>query len=154
MRAAVLKGWDELSVEDVEVPEPGPGEVLLQVRACGLCGTDLKMVHGRSNNVRPPSLPFVLGHEWSEIVALGEVSTSGCSLATGWWQRTMSVVDVVHVSPGSVQPVREDRDSGIQALDTPLRVPSLSSLSDPPRCCTGCLTRSALWKERWSIKDR
>jgi L-iditol 2-dehydrogenase len=61
-------------VEDVEVPEPGPGEVLLRVRACGLCGTDLKMVHGAfEQRGWPPSLPFVLGHEWSgEIVALGE----------------------------------------------------------------------------------
>ena len=51
MRAAVLKGWNDLSVEDVEVPEPEPGEVLLRVRACGLCGTDLKMVHGAFENV-------------------------------------------------------------------------------------------------------
>ena len=52
MRAAVLKGWNDLSVEDVEVPEPAPGEVLLRVRACGLCGTDLKMVHGAFEKTR------------------------------------------------------------------------------------------------------
>ncbi|HEX9761495.1 MAG TPA: alcohol dehydrogenase catalytic domain-containing protein, partial [Acidimicrobiia bacterium] len=74
MRAAVLKGWNDLAVEEVEVPKPEPGEVLLRVRACGLCGTDLKMVHGAfAERGWPPSLPFIMGHEWSgEVVALGE----------------------------------------------------------------------------------
>jgi L-iditol 2-dehydrogenase len=74
MRAAVLRGWNDLAVEEVPVPEPGPGEVLLRVRACGLCGTDLKMVHGAfEKRGWPPSLPFVMGHEWSgEVAALGE----------------------------------------------------------------------------------
>ncbi|HEX2405287.1 MAG TPA: alcohol dehydrogenase catalytic domain-containing protein [Acidimicrobiia bacterium] len=74
MRAAVLRGWNDLAVEEVDVPEAGPGEVLLRVRACGLCGTDLKMVQGKfQQRGWPPSLPFVMGHEWSgEVVAIGE----------------------------------------------------------------------------------
>ena len=74
MRAAVLRDWNDLAVEEVEVPEPGPGEVKLRVRACGLCGTDLKMVQGAfQKRGWPPSLPFVMGHEWSgEVVAIGE----------------------------------------------------------------------------------
>ena len=74
MRAAVLRGWNDLAVEEVDVPEPGPGEVQLRVRACGLCGTDLKMVQGAfQKRGWPPSLPFVIGHEWSgEVVAIGE----------------------------------------------------------------------------------
>ena len=74
MRAAVLRAWNDLTVEDVEVPEVAAGEVLVRVRACGLCGTDLKMVRGAfQERGWPPSLPFVMGHEWSgEVVALGE----------------------------------------------------------------------------------
>ena len=74
MRAAVLRGWNDLVVEEVDVPQAGHGEVLLRVRACGLCGTDLKMVHGAfQQRGWPPSLPFVIGHEWSgEVVAIGE----------------------------------------------------------------------------------
>ncbi|HET9204486.1 MAG TPA: alcohol dehydrogenase catalytic domain-containing protein [Acidimicrobiia bacterium] len=74
MRAAVLRGWNDLAVEEVDVPEPAAGEVLLRVKACGLCGTDLKMVHGAFQaRGWPPSLPFVMGHEWSgEVVALGD----------------------------------------------------------------------------------
>ena len=74
MRAAVLRAWNDLAVEEVEIPEPGPGEVLVRVKACGLCGTDLKMVRGAfQERGWPPSLPFVMGHEWSgEVVAIGE----------------------------------------------------------------------------------
>ncbi|MGH9246834.1 MAG: zinc-dependent alcohol dehydrogenase [Acidimicrobiales bacterium] len=72
MRAAVLRGWNDLAVEEIPVPAPEPGEVLVRVRACGLCGTDLKMVAGGFEGRWPPSLPFVIGHEWAgEVAALG-----------------------------------------------------------------------------------
>lgn len=74
MKAGVLQAWDELVVGEVPTPLPEPGQVLIRVRACGMCGTDLKMVHGHFEaRGWPPSLPFVLGHEWSgEVAALGE----------------------------------------------------------------------------------
>ena len=75
MKAALLKGWNELVVEDVPIPEVGPGEVLVRVNACGLCGTDLKMVQGGFEGRWPPSLPFIIGHEWS-----GEVAEIGSGL--------------------------------------------------------------------------
>jgi L-iditol 2-dehydrogenase len=72
MRAAVLRDWNDLAVEDVPIPTPDHGEVLVRVSACGLCGTDLKMVQGAFAGRWPPSLPFIIGHEWSgEVVALG-----------------------------------------------------------------------------------
>ena len=73
MKAALLKGWNDLAVEDVPIPEIGHGEVLVRVHACGLCGTDLKMVEGAfEDRGWPPYLPFVIGHEWSgEVVEIG-----------------------------------------------------------------------------------
>ena len=72
MKAALLKGWNDLAVEDVPMPEVGHGEVLVRVNACGLCGTDLKMVQGGFEGRWPPSLPFIIGHEWSgEVVEIG-----------------------------------------------------------------------------------
>jgi L-iditol 2-dehydrogenase len=72
MRAALLRDWNDLSVETVQTPELAHGEVLLRVGACGICGTDLKIVSGGFAGTWPPSLPFVLGHEWAgRIVALG-----------------------------------------------------------------------------------
>lgn len=74
MKAAVLRAWNDLRVEEIPVPELEPGDVLVRVRACGLCGTDLKMVKGGfAARGWPPELPFVMGHEWSgEVAALGE----------------------------------------------------------------------------------
>lgn len=72
MRAALLRDWNELVVDDVPTPRPGPGEALVRVKACGLCGTDLKLVAGGFAGRWPPSLPFIIGHEWSgEVAALG-----------------------------------------------------------------------------------
>ena len=41
MRAAVYHGASDVRVEDVERPVPGPGELLVEMRACGICGSDL-----------------------------------------------------------------------------------------------------------------
>ena len=70
MRAAVLQGVNEgLVIEELREPAPRPGEVLLDVRACGVCHTDLHVMRGE---VAFP-LPAVLGHEVSGVVsALGE----------------------------------------------------------------------------------
>ncbi len=58
MHAAVYRGKGRVVVEQVPVPEIGPGEVLLRVAACGICGTDIKKIqHG----FIPP--PQILGHE-------------------------------------------------------------------------------------------
>lgn len=69
MKAVVLADWNELRVADVERPAPDTGEILVRVTACGMCGTDLKMVHGKFRERGwPPDLPFVLGHEWTGVV--------------------------------------------------------------------------------------
>ncbi len=58
MHAAVYRGKGRVVVETVPVPEIGPGEVLLRVAACGICGTDIKKIqHGF---IQPPQ---ILGHE-------------------------------------------------------------------------------------------
>src|SRR6476646_5782182 len=65
MRAAVLNDAHQLEVDEVPDPSPGVGELLLQVTACGICGSDLKL---------RPSMPagLVMGHEFcGEIVATG-----------------------------------------------------------------------------------
>ena len=71
MRAAVLREAGRLAVEEVPRPEPEPGELLLRVRDCGICGSDLHAAH-----TLPPGT--VMGHEFAgEVAALG----SGVS---GW----------------------------------------------------------------------
>jgi L-iditol 2-dehydrogenase len=83
MAAAVLRHFGELTVERVPVPQPGPGEILCRVLACGICGTDVKIVAGDYRGTWPPSLPFIIGHEWSgEVAALGP-GTGRSGLAVG-----------------------------------------------------------------------
>lgn len=115
MRAAVLRDWNDLAVEEVPVPEPGPGEVLLRVRACGLCGTDLKMVHGAfEKRGWPPSLPFVMGHEWSgEVAALGE-GLDDLDLAVG-----DKVVAENHIGCGRCPMCRSGRYNLCEKAGTP-----------------------------------
>ena len=83
MRAALLRDFGKLAVADVPTPQPGPGEVLVRVSACGICGTDLKIVAGAYQGTWPPELPFIIGHEWSgEVAALGP-GTERSGLAVG-----------------------------------------------------------------------
>jgi 2-desacetyl-2-hydroxyethyl bacteriochlorophyllide A dehydrogenase len=68
MRAVVIEGIGQVTVTDVPEPEPGPREVLVEVAACGICGTDLHILEGEF----APALPIVPGHEFSgTVVTLG-----------------------------------------------------------------------------------
>ena len=70
MRAMVLKAQQmPLALMDVAVPQPTDGQVLLEVRACGVCRTDLHIVDGE---LEEPKLPLILGHEIvATVVDLG-----------------------------------------------------------------------------------
>ncbi len=68
MQAAVYRGVNDVRLETVPVPEVGPGEVLIRVHTCGICGTDLKKIHTGSH-----SAPRIFGHETAgQIAAVGE----------------------------------------------------------------------------------
>ena len=64
MQAAVYRAVDDVRTEEVAVPEIGPGEVLMRIDTCGICGTDLKKIHTGSH-----SAPRVFGHEMAGTVA-------------------------------------------------------------------------------------
>ena len=60
MRAIVFSGPGLLAPQEVAEPEPGPGELLLDVAACGVCRTDLQIVAG---DIEPRRLPLIPGHQ-------------------------------------------------------------------------------------------
>jgi L-iditol 2-dehydrogenase len=64
MRAAVYRGQDDVRLEQVAVPRIGPGEVLVRVHTCGICGTDLKKITTGSH-----SAPRIFGHETAGVIA-------------------------------------------------------------------------------------
>jgi L-iditol 2-dehydrogenase len=71
MRAAVYRGKNDVRLETVPVPTIGPGEILVRIHTCGICGTDLKKIHTGSH-----SAPRIFGHEMAgEIVAVGDSVT-------------------------------------------------------------------------------
>lgn len=69
MKALVLIAPGELRCLDVPVPAPQPGEVLMRVRACGICGSD---VHGMDGSTGRRIPPLIMGHE-----AAGEIAGDG-----------------------------------------------------------------------------
>lgn len=70
MRAAIIDKPGVVRVGSVADPEAGAGELLVRVRACGICGTDLHIAEG---SFPPTPYPIVPGHEFAgEVVALGD----------------------------------------------------------------------------------
>ncbi|MGH9563348.1 MAG: alcohol dehydrogenase catalytic domain-containing protein [Terracidiphilus sp.] len=70
MQAGVYRGEGRVVVEQIPIPEIGPGEVLFRVAACGICGTDIKKIH--HGFVKPPQ---ILGHELA-----GTIVDVGCGV--------------------------------------------------------------------------
>src|SRR5688500_14169441 len=70
VRAVVsLRKGEPVTIETINVPDPGPGEALVQVQACGVCHTDLHYREGGIND----EFPFLLGHEAAGVVeAVGD----------------------------------------------------------------------------------
>jgi NADPH:quinone reductase len=75
MRAARLVGARDLQVVEVAEPSPGPGEALVRLRACGICGSDLNAWRGVTG-IEYPLPPGAPGHEtWGEVVEIRDGAT-------------------------------------------------------------------------------
>ena len=101
MRAGVYRGPGKVGLVERPLPEPGPGEVRLRIGACGLCGTDLHMVHSPSPIIEPGS---TMGHEMAGIV--DDLGPGVRGFAAG-----ESVVVEPLASCGDCEPCRDGRDS-------------------------------------------
>jgi L-iditol 2-dehydrogenase len=75
MKAVVIHGPSKIRIDDVPVKDPGPGEVLVKVKAVGICNTDYELYTNEMVYITEglSKLPLIPGHEWSGVVAkLGE----------------------------------------------------------------------------------
>ncbi len=75
MRAVVYRGVNDMRIETVPVPEIGPGELLVRIATCGICGTDLKKIHYGSH-----SAPRIFGHEMAGTVVARGAGVTGYEL--------------------------------------------------------------------------
>lgn len=66
MKALVLTAYNQLEFQDVPQPEIGPTDVLVAVRACGICGSDVHGLDGSTGRRQPP---LIMGHEASGVIA-------------------------------------------------------------------------------------
>ena len=93
VKNAFMHGPHDLRIEEVELPKLKPGQVLIKVEACGICGSDVECFEGKSKEGRYDLGPFTPGHEWSGQVAEvspdikdykpGDKVTGDCVMACG-----------------------------------------------------------------------
>jgi len=93
MKAARIRAYNKpLVLEDVPVPDVGPDEVLVQVRACGMCRSDVQLVDGYFRKYADIPTPIIPGHEITGVVhKLGPLVPQSAGLQEG---------DHVVVAPG------------------------------------------------------
>src|ERR1700754_2806403 len=85
MRAARLHGYNEpLPLEDIQVPDFGPDEVLVKVAAAGMCRSDYQLVDGYFREGIPMDFPITPGHEVAgNVAAVGAAVRESAALAEG-----------------------------------------------------------------------
>lgn len=102
MRAAVLReSRKPLEIADLPIPEPGAGQLLVRVSACGVCRTDLHIVDGE---LAAPRLPLVPGHQIVGIVertGASSDSSSGDSAGGGSGPNPGTDLGAASLSPGT-----------------------------------------------------
>jgi L-iditol 2-dehydrogenase len=115
MKALLLKDYRRFAVEDLAVPELQPGEVLVRVRACGICGSDVHGMDGSSGRRIPP---IVMGHE-----AAGEIAQVGGAVA-GWktgdrvtFDSTVSCGDCWYCRRGKINLCEHRRVLGVSCTE-------------------------------------
>lgn len=140
-----------LTLVDVAVPVPGEGEVLIRVRACGVCHTELDEIEGRTP---PPALPVIPGHEVVGHVAECGPGVSGLSpgqrVGVGWIFRSSGKGDE-NIDPSFVATGR-DVDGGYaeyMVADARYAYPIPDFFSDAeaaPLLCAGAVGFRALMR--------
>jgi propanol-preferring alcohol dehydrogenase len=157
MQAAVVTSFGApLEIQERPIPEPGPGQVLIKVHACGVCHTDLHAARG--DWPVKPSLPFVPGHEAAgTVAALGAGVTllrEGDRVGVPWLHSACGVCEYCLTGWESLCPRQQNTgysvDGGFAeyllapaAFATP--IPDLLGFADAaPALCAGVTTYKGL----------
>lgn len=156
MEAAVYRGVKQIVVDQLDRPEPGPGEALMRVGAAGVCGTDLR-IYAAGHHRIPQGTSRILGHELAgEIVAVGEgvsglapgdrvgvapnVGCGVCSQCVAGWTNLCSDYEAFGISldgafAGYMLITREAIRQG-NVVPIPEDIPfTHAALAEPLSCC-------------------
>lgn len=142
---------EPLTLADVAVPVPGEGEVLIQVRACGVCHTELDEIEGRTP---PPALPVIPGHEVVGHVAECGPGVAGLSpgqrVGVGWIFRSSGEGDE-NIDPSFVATGRDVNGGYAEYMVADARyaypIPDfLSAAEAAPLLCAGAVGFRALMR--------
>ncbi len=76
-KQAFMYGPFDLRIEEVELPPLQPNQVLIKLKACGICGSDVECYEGKSAEGRYDIAPYTPGHEWAgQVTEIGSAVTS------------------------------------------------------------------------------
>ena len=147
MRAALLHGPGDLRVEDVPKPEPGPGDVLVQIEVALTDGTDLK-TYRRGHPLLARSLPAPFGHEWCgivdgrRVVAANSAPCGTCpGCAAGEQCRELEFLAGAYADWLLVP----ERIAAVNLHSVPAGLaPEVAALTEPLACCLRGVERSGL----------
>ena len=89
MKAAVYEGKEQINVRDVPAPVPAEGELLLEIEACSICGTDLRTYRHGDKKIEPPR---ILGHEFCGRVVESRAKDANVSVG----DRVVMYIVIVH----------------------------------------------------------
>ncbi len=82
MKAVVVRAGKKFALEEIKKPSPGPGEILLQIHAAGICAADRKIYAGTHPWQLPD--PYIPGHEYvGEVVEMGTGAAEASNLSAG-----------------------------------------------------------------------
>jgi 2-desacetyl-2-hydroxyethyl bacteriochlorophyllide A dehydrogenase len=158
MQAAVLVAPGRFELQQRPVPQPGPDEVLVRVRRCGLCGTDIHIFKGHYSADR---LPLIPGHEFSghiaqlgdnvQGMALGDAVTADINIGCGrcFYCRRNEVLNCatmvqlgIHVDGALAEYVKVPAS---HVVPVPPRTPiELAALAEPVACIVRAVKKSRL----------
>lgn len=158
MQAAVLTAPGRFALREVPRPEPGPHEVLVRVRRCGLCGTDIHIYKGHYSADR---LPLIPGHEFAghvaaigsavEGVAIGQAVTADINIGCGrcFYCRKNQILNCgrvvqlgIHVDGGLAEYVKVPASHLVPVPEgTPIEE---AALAEPVSCVVRAVAKSRL----------
>lgn len=115
MRALVLKEYGKLTFEDVPTPECRPSEVLVAVKACGICGSDVHGMDGSTGRRRPP---IIMGHEAAGVIAVIGQDVQGWKPGDRvTFDSTLSCGDCAYCRRGQVNLCEQRRVFGVSCQE-------------------------------------